>query len=133
MLAIKRHDVFQTRDVSRESQEYIPSRWTLFYLSKLLCIECSYCALHQGPEESGVDSKSTMMGSTCRDRQLQCSPKSASLSCRSFQATVKCLVPIKLEAGPQRCLPLYFQDPLFCDHPTQLLSALRIQQISKDG
>jgi hypothetical protein len=54
----------------------------------------SYCALHQGPEESGVDSKSTMMGSTCRDRQLQCTPKMRAYLCRSFQATAKSLTDI---------------------------------------
>jgi hypothetical protein len=38
MLPIERHNVFQTRHVSKESPEYIASRWMLSCFSELLCV-----------------------------------------------------------------------------------------------
>jgi hypothetical protein len=38
VLAIERHNTIQTRHVSKERSELIPSRWILSYFSKLLCI-----------------------------------------------------------------------------------------------
>jgi hypothetical protein len=77
---------------------------------------------HQGPEESGVDSKSTMMGNTCRDRQLQYNDQmQAYLAARSRQQLKVSLMSIKLEAA---CLHLCCQaihQPLFCNYPIQLL------------
>jgi hypothetical protein len=51
-LAVERHNVFLTADVSKESPEYIASRWMLSCFSRLLCISIAIRVTKDGKQDA---------------------------------------------------------------------------------